>query len=679
MFARRRTALVAALALGGLSVAALARPGAEPRRAATGPSRVAGVQVVAGRRNFVTWTGSGGPYRIERSKASEGPWRVVGSTGGMSFADTPGRPGIYWYRVGTTAAASAPVSSDHVQIHGRIGPRGGTLRPTTGTVVLRVPPGAIDRPTTFTISQLADPPAAASAGQLITRAFDIGPSGTRFEPPATLLLGVESPTDEAVLPDDASVTARTWDETEHRWDALEGAFDADTSTVSARIPHLSMWAAAATALPHGGYSADTDYCAACHAQHDAPGDRLLLAAGTERETCYACHDGTTADGNVRDEFGEVVLGSSIRTSTHPVAAPVAGVQLVCSECHTPHRPLGEDTALLRVRQPDGTYLYSPPGSPIGNAFCYACHGPTSQLPAPFGDHSRFENAVHNTNGTIPMPASGSGIRCLACHEAHGSDEPRLATADQEDLCFTCHAASDPASPLGTNPATAFSAKSNDYSTSDGDGIRVYHHPIGLFEQEAGSRAVECSSCHNVHLAERDGSTTGGPIVDPGDTSTPWPVTWDGTAAPMTKGDVDGFCLECHVGPATTSPIAPGPNVPYTVRLFDDESLDADGTPHDTFTSAQWLNASGHGPSGAGLACTACHDVHGSSNAYLLREQMTSVDGTATGTVTGFDAVQADADVLASFCQTCHATLPADADHAPGAFCTQCHSHGAGGF
>jgi predicted CXXCH cytochrome family protein len=681
MSARRRTAVFVVLAMGGLSLVALARPGArDGPRAPRSAARASRLVVVAARANLLSWGGSAPSYRIERSSEPHGPWRAVASTSSRSFRDRPETPGIFWYRVlpvrpgGAIGAPTRAVSSDNVRIEATVGPGGGVLRPSTGTVVLRIPPGAIRDTRTFSIRQLPSPPEPGSGALLVQRAFDIGPSGTRFDPPAILTLYADAPGGAAV-PADADVGARWWNASGDRWDPLGPAtFDAARSTVTARIPHLSLWTAAATTLPHGGYGAETDFCGACHQSHDAVGDANLLNEPTERETCYACHD-SSGTSDVRSEFGEVVLGSSIRTSTHPVAAPAGGVQLACSDCHTPHKPVAEDTALLRVLQLDGTYRYSPPDAPIGDAFCYACHGAGSSLPAPFGDHSAFETTAHGTSDAMPSP-SASGIRCLACHEAHGSDYARLTTGDEEALCSTCHTAADAVSPVGTTVAGAFAARDNDYSTTDGNPIRLYHHPIAAVEQAAGTRTVECSSCHNVHIADLTDSPTGSQIVDPADTASPWIVGWDPAAAAMTKGDIGSFCLQCHVDPTTTQPVTPGPNVPYSVSLVDDPG-------HDSFTADDWLYGSRHGPANpaGNLACTACHDSHGSSNAYLLREAMTSPDGASTATIAGFNGLAGDAATLTSFCETCHAAsaLPADADHAGGALCTECHSHGDGRF
>jgi hypothetical protein len=96
-----------------------------------------------------------------------------------------------------------------------------------------------------------------------------------------------------------------------------------------------------------------------------------------------------------------------------------------------------------------------------------------------------------------------------------------------------------------------------------------------------------------------------------------------------------------VSPTTTTPLSASTEVPYDVRLVNDTATDADGTPHDTFTSAWFTGGarSAHGnpsyvpgkylgcPPGqpCTLACTACHDFHGSSNAFMLRETIVSPD------------------------------------------------------
>jgi len=457
-----------------------------------------------------------------------------------------------------------------------------------------------------------------------------------------------------------------------------------------------------TSDPHGDYTSETSNCEACHTPHGGNQDELLVRT-SQVETCLRCHDGSTGGPSIAEHLE--------RTSTHPVADGT----LVCSDCHTPHRSTQEDTKLLRASA-DGSFIYSPPSTPIGNAFCYSCHGsaPGSDEPGLEG----FDESAHNLHGE--EPASGSGIMCLQCHRPHGSNNLSLLTEDPATLCLQCHTGGEegaptgstgstgPSGPTGTSgtsgrsggtwgtersetssgrepsdpsamglagtPVLGFGARENDYSTSDGTPIRIYHHPISADEQQDGRRSVTCSSCHNPHLADATNGGSDSLVVDPADTMRQWDVWWR-PGSSMTRGSIDAWCATCHVKPRRVAPIAASDVVPYPVRLAYDGALDADGTPHDQFTYAEWTSAAPHGPTGARLACTACHDFHGSSNASMLRERVVSPDGTSTGTMTGFGAVQAHWDRLQAFCATCHTER--ETEHGRGELCTSCHSHASG--
>lgn len=462
----------------------------------------------------------------------------------------------------------------------------------------------------------------------------------------------------------------------------------------------------AVANPHGTYGPASDSCKKCHALHDAVTPTALLDENDPR-VCYSCHDGSTQATDVQSAFGTL---TAPRTSDHPVP----GGTLKCADCHTPHKSPAEDTAQLRVMV-NGSYVYSPPealGTPIGNDFCYACHGTGPALPAPNGDHLVFETGIHNTSANVPFPASGSKIKCLACHQSHGSDEPGL-TLDglpQEQLCFGCHTSSTPQTSGGTNPpwptavpgsdiVSAF-ATANDTSTADGNGIRIYHHPIAPGEQGGGTRRVECVSCHNSHTASASDTATTSKIADPARvlaSDATWIPAWDTSSGYMNRAsNVTQYCTTCHQDPATTTPVGAGQWVPFTVSMVNDTAPDADGTAHDTFDIASW-KVGPHGdtsldptqltyPSCAArgltgpecvVTCTACHDFHGTSNAYMLRETVDAPDSDATATITGFTALDTSADrlKLQTFCLTCHQEQ--SVTHHPDQLCTTCHSHGSG--
>ena len=132
-------------------------------------------------------------------------------------------------------------------------------------------------------------------------------------------------------------------------------------------------------------------CEACH----GPGSIHVKAGGSKGtivnpsnspETCFACH---------LDKRGEFSL---------PNAHPVLAGQVTCSDCHDPHQG--------HVVARSGADLEAP------NETCTKCH--TSQK-GPF-------LFVHG--------AMKEG--CIACHNPHGSVNPKMLVARDANLCLRCH-------------------------------------------------------------------------------------------------------------------------------------------------------------------------------------------------------------------------------------------------
>lgn len=406
-------------------------------------------------------------------------------------------------------------------------------------------------------------------------------------------------------------------------------------------------------VPHGRSISASQLCAICHDWHPTPDPASsaqgelppdtpitfpwegLLVAQFQSELCFQCHDGSASSTNVENDFA-----AQTRVSAHPVLQSKDGSLLVCSDCHAEHQDPAQDVKLLYRETTPGTYVYSPPGSPIGDTFCYGCHGSDSTLPAPFGDKGLFETSIHATSGQVLPDDPLTDITCSACHESHASDFPYLTKANQEDLCFACHSLATPNTANGSSPKRAFSVTANDNATNDGNGVRIYHHPISDTDQEGGTRTVECASCHNSHLVDRTYTASDPASARAMDAG--WRFDWGVTSGLYNRSaNAASFCGTCHVDPTTTSPLSASADVPYDVNLVNDDGIDADGQTHDKFTATWFATGAGsaHGnpsytsntylgcpPGGpCTLACTACHDFHGSSNASMLREDIVSPD------------------------------------------------------
>lgn len=579
-------------------------------------------------------------YAVWLSTTGSKPWTYVGSTAHTSYTDAVPRSGTVWYSVsavdtsGNKSRRSDAASNDFTTMSATIGPAGGTIQSSTGSVKLVFPPGAVASPTEFTIAQVVTPPAAPTNQVRSGRMFDITPHGYSFAVPVQLTIRLKIPKGATLAknyPVDTTVMGY-FNTTSGQWEKVNNnaaTIDPDAGTITVPLTHLSSYGPLSAGDPHGSYTTTTNYCGWCHSAHAAPGPNLHPYP-TEKETCYQCHNagqggrtpGATSD--ILGAFGETTIGASTKTSYHPVPAAMDGYTLACSDCHTAHRLKTDYTQGLRTW--DGVswawstsldkyvkvYTYSTKAAPLGNNLCYNCHGArsilpvgdgtTPALPYPLGDHRTFTNSIHDSSKNVPFPnatfsgatntvtvaawaanvatltigtntiavgnpvkvsgvnvaayngsftvtakpsatqisyalplganpgngntgsvaSGGSGIKCAACHSAHGSNQTRLTTAKQEALCYQCHSVATnssggPPTTNATNPNTAFTAAANDYTveTPLTNGIRIYHHPVSDTDQPAGARQVECYSCHNNHVVDQaDNGTTTGKIVDP---------------------------------------------------------------------------------------------------------------------------------------------------------------------
>jgi hypothetical protein len=130
-------------------------------------------------------------------------------------------------RCGSSASSGRPVSTAIV------GQEGGQAVSDGGLVKLLVPAGAVNADVAFTIQQV-DAPGPGAVGQV----FEIGPSGTTFKIPATLIIRYRDA--DVGANDPTSLRIATF--SRGAWQPVPSTVSTEGATVAAQITHLSPWA-----------------------------------------------------------------------------------------------------------------------------------------------------------------------------------------------------------------------------------------------------------------------------------------------------------------------------------------------------------------------------------------------------------------------------------------------------
>ncbi|MRS12777.1 MAG: hypothetical protein EG823_06870 [Actinobacteria bacterium] len=316
------------------------------------------------------------------------------------------------------------------------------------------------------------------------------------------------------------------------------AFVCALSVLASPLPALA-------AAPHVATSTTPDSCAMCHRAHTAAGDFGRIDPGSWEMTstalglavalnsgdtalCYVCH-GVDALGSgtpVGADFAEVSAHSLA-----PAASPYGPPVKYCSSCHDSHgtaesAPGVPYARLLRARTAVGTAVYR------GSAYCGTCHQvrPASRFPGV----SVYEKTLHY--GSLPNPADGTQVRCLICHQGHGSAVAPLltarvtppsvvatltVTANNRTFCLTCHENSYRSFPGKTAYSVSAHYVSNRTATIPGE-----------WPAPATPRLIgECQVCH-APMGRDDG--TGNPIQS------------------LLEMKPSALCLDCHDGASAAS-------------------------------------------------------------------------------------------------------------------------------
>ena len=431
--------------------------------------------------------------------------------------------------------------------------------------------------------------------------------------------------------------------------------------------------------PHGTSAGNTLTCQRCHL------NPAVAPNPATRQACYACH-GSTPNTTRYGAGSSFDVQAAFRDDTAAPLPPqgsrhrnafMTESARECDGCHSPHRrpydtgPAASYVMLLRTQIATATsgqagYRYSTAASPVGNQFCFDCHGTSLTAITLVGGSAAYLNAAgdhetgwgasaHGTN--VAALSADPGIQCLACHDQHGSSAGALlgvydpaananliagsvVTGDDNSVCLACHASASAGWPSygrdasgfpvsGTWPgAGAYNAPYD--SASHAGGIHARSAVVWPGTSYAGG---DCKNCHRMHGPSdrydilRDTDPSGNPGAEP-------------------FGSRDfSFCFICHDG-------SPG----FDIRSYYPPASGGLGT---SARAGHATVSNGTLPAGSALPCYDCHDPHGTGSSYgLLVQTMTS----ATATIVVGDAAgeltmgpgRSDANVR-QFCLTCHTT------------------------
>jgi predicted CXXCH cytochrome family protein len=169
--------------------------------------------------------------------------------------------------------------------------------------------------------------------------------------------------------------------------------------------------------PHGGYTSDTDGCAACHRAHtsfstlgwtDLQGEQrtsalLISDASNMTDFCYACHGNAAPGASTNVQAGIYDSG-----------------------------PSGGALNAVGTDWPDGTTIFANTNSSYeatlnGGGFEQIGANQTimsaHDMPLAPGENTKLGDAIMWGDTTTPL-AAGS-FRCTTCHDPHGSSNYRL--------------------------------------------------------------------------------------------------------------------------------------------------------------------------------------------------------------------------------------------------------------
>ena len=244
------------------------------------------------------------------------------------------------------------------------------------------------------------------------------------------------------------------------------------------------WAVSAGAAEGGkALVHESQACLDCHGDKaDAlqGGPHMVrLADADTHVSCTDCHAGTAAhyeDDPTANPMGDPKgmsvadlwqVCSRCHSGSHAVdqatLSPHAEAGVTCLACHTVHG--GSEEHLLKDRQPE---------------LCYSCHQPV---------RVEFAKPYRHPAG------EGEFLQCSSCHLSTDDAPAELARQGKDEVCLSCHAEFQGPFPYDHVAAV-------DYETQEG-GCTACHDPHGSYEPRLLKQPYEaphfqtCTQCHII--------------------------------------------------------------------------------------------------------------------------------------------------------------------------------------
>lgn len=370
-----------------------------------------------------------------------------------------------------------------------------------------------------------------------------------------------------------------------------------------------------------------------------------------------------------DAMGGAYLNSAHGNSTYGVkrSSTTTFAKGNCAHCHEQHSSIdGSEPA--PTGGPSGGLLFYDNHIDQTDGFCFKCHTGVSSLQTggivnrsySYRAGGWTDDTLDNVKDAFSL-SSSHNLTDVRTFISDGAQAPWNYRSDSNP-CLACH---DPHAAQG-DPANAGSTTKS--STSRGWMLsRPSQHgnsPWGLWGDESTEKM---SNYTNLYKAPYRLGGAGSAYEPDGSATT------DGS----NLADFNTFCMDCHNSTNTINSTTLG----RPLRTIDwsatgDRHGKATGTPPSAKLSQPYTNNTSYV-----LACTDCHEPHGSPNIFLIRSEVNgnlnlpTLPTTLTRvTVTGA-AQNASGFEWASLCERCHGNASAiDASHQGlGWACIDCHN------